>query len=79
MLPTEVTLIPNYIIMRSFPLLGGNDITGAGGHGMLNSYWGLIAPNVASVFGSQTHSSSICDGASVNRVPSPGCSAGRPS
>lgn len=51
MLPTEVTLIPNYIIMRSFPLLGGNDITGAGGHGMLNSYWGLIAPNVASVFG----------------------------
>jgi multiple sugar transport system permease protein len=51
MLPTEVTLIPNYIIMRSFPLLGGNDITGVGGHGMLNSYWGLIAPNVASVFG----------------------------
>jgi multiple sugar transport system permease protein len=51
MLPTEVTLIPNYIIMRSFPLMGGNDITGVGGHGMLNSYWGLIAPNVASVFG----------------------------
>ena len=51
MLPTEVTLIPNYVIMKNFPLLGGNDITGAGGHGMLNSYWGLIAPNVASVFG----------------------------
>jgi multiple sugar transport system permease protein len=50
MLPTEVTLIPNYIIMKNFPLLGGNDITGAGGHGMLNSYWGLIAPHVASAF-----------------------------
>ncbi|HEX5936584.1 MAG TPA: carbohydrate ABC transporter permease [Actinomycetota bacterium] len=51
MLPTEVTLIPNYVIMKNFPLLGGNDILGQGGHGMLNSYWGLIAPNVASVFG----------------------------
>ena len=51
MLPFEVTLIPNYIIMKNFPLLGGNDITGTGGHGMLDSYWGLIAPNVASVFG----------------------------
>jgi multiple sugar transport system permease protein len=51
MLPFEVTLIPNYIIMKNFPLLGGNDITGAGGTGMLNSYWALIFPNVSSVFG----------------------------
>lgn len=50
MLPTEVTLIPNYLIMRSFPLLGGNDINGIGGHGMLDSYWGLIVPHVASPF-----------------------------
>jgi multiple sugar transport system permease protein len=50
MLPTEVTLIPNYLIMRSFPLLGGNDISGVGGHGMLDSYWGLIVPHVASPF-----------------------------
>lgn len=50
MLPAEVTLIPNYIIMRSFPLLGGNDITGVGGHGMLDSYWALIVPHVASAF-----------------------------
>jgi multiple sugar transport system permease protein len=51
MLPTEVTLIPNYVIMRGFPLLGGNDISGVGGHGMIDSYLGLIVPNVASVFG----------------------------
>jgi multiple sugar transport system permease protein len=51
MLPFEVTLIPNYIIMKNFPLLGGNDIAGAGGTGMLNSYWALIFPNVSSVFG----------------------------
>jgi multiple sugar transport system permease protein len=50
MLPAEVTLIPNYIIMRSFPLLGGNDIHGLGGHGMLDSYWALIVPHVASPF-----------------------------
>ena len=50
MLPTEVTLIPNYVIMRSFPLLGGIDITGQGGQGMIDSYLGLIVPNLASVF-----------------------------
>jgi multiple sugar transport system permease protein len=50
MLPGEVTLIPNYLIMRSFPLLGGNDINGVGGHGMLDSYIGLILPNLVSVF-----------------------------
>ena len=50
MLPTEVTLIPNYVIMKNFPLLGGNDITGVGGHGMLDSYLALILPNLASVF-----------------------------
>ena len=51
MLPGEVTLIPNYLIMRSFPLLGGNDLYGVGGHGMLDSYLGLILPNLVSVFG----------------------------
>jgi multiple sugar transport system permease protein len=51
MLPFEVLLIPQYIIMKNFPLLGGNDLFGQGGHGMLDSYWALIAPNVSSVFG----------------------------
>jgi multiple sugar transport system permease protein len=51
MLPTEVTLIPNYLILKNMPLFGGNDITGVGGHGWLDSYWGLIVPSISSPFG----------------------------
>jgi multiple sugar transport system permease protein len=51
MLPSEVTLIPNYLIMKSFPLMGGNDLYGVGGNGMLDSYWALIIPNLMSPFG----------------------------
>jgi multiple sugar transport system permease protein len=51
MLPFEVLLIPQYIIMKNFPLLGGNNLLGQGGHGMLDSYLALIAPNISSVFG----------------------------
>jgi multiple sugar transport system permease protein len=50
MLPAEVTLIPNYLILAHIPLFGGNDITGVGGHGWLDSYWGLIMPNLGSAF-----------------------------
>jgi multiple sugar transport system permease protein len=51
MVPQNVTLIPNYIILKSIPLFGGNDIWGVGGHGMLDSYYGLILPNTVSAFG----------------------------
>jgi multiple sugar transport system permease protein len=51
MLPAEVTLIPNYLIMQHLPLFGGNNIAGQGGHGWLDSYWALIAPNITGVFG----------------------------
>jgi multiple sugar transport system permease protein len=50
MLPSQVTLIPNYLILKGIPLFGGNDITGVGGHGWLDSYWGLIAPNIGNPF-----------------------------
>jgi len=50
MLPTEVTLIPNYLILKHIPLFGGNDIYGVGGHGWLDSYWGLIMPTLSSPF-----------------------------
>jgi len=50
MLPSEVLLIPQYLIMRSVPLFGGNNIAGVGGHGWLDSYWALIVPNIASPF-----------------------------
>jgi multiple sugar transport system permease protein len=50
MLPTEVLLIPQYIIWRYMPLLGGNDIVGQGGHGGIDSYWPLIVPHIGSAF-----------------------------
>jgi hypothetical protein len=46
MLPVQVTLIPNYLILKAVPLFGGNDIMGVGGHGWLDSYWGIIVPNL---------------------------------
>ncbi len=51
MIPGQVTLIPNYVILKHIPLFGGNDLFGNGGHGWLDSYWGLIAPQGASAFG----------------------------
>jgi multiple sugar transport system permease protein len=50
MLPSQVTLIPNYLILRAVPLFGGNNLVGIGGHGWLDSYWGLIAPNIGNPF-----------------------------
>lgn len=50
MFPGAVLFIPNYIVLKHIPLFGGNDLAGAGGHGWLNSYWGLIVPSVVSAF-----------------------------
>jgi multiple sugar transport system permease protein len=51
MVPGQVTLIPNYIILKRVPFFGENDAFGVGGHGMLDSYWGLILPGTVSAFG----------------------------
>jgi multiple sugar transport system permease protein len=51
MVPGQVTLIPNYLIIQHIPFFGGNDWLGSGGHGWLDSYWGLIMPGVVSAFG----------------------------
>ncbi len=50
MIPGQVTLIPTYIILKHVPFFGGNDWLGQGGHGWLDSYWGLIVPQGASAF-----------------------------
>jgi multiple sugar transport system permease protein len=50
MLPSQVTLIPTYLILKGIPLFGGNDLAGIGGHGWLDSYWGLIVPNIGNPF-----------------------------
>lgn len=51
MIPGQVTIIPNYVILRHIPLFGGNDLLGNGGSGWLDSYWGLIIPQGVSAFG----------------------------
>lgn len=51
MIPPQVTVIPLFKMFRGFPLLGGNDITGHGGSGIINTYFSLILPGMASTFG----------------------------
>jgi multiple sugar transport system permease protein len=49
-IPYAVFLIPNYLVLKHIPLFGGNDFMGQGGHGWLDSYWGLILPASVSMF-----------------------------
>lgn len=51
MVPVHVTIVPLFIMFRSFPLAGGNDITGSGGFGILNSYPSMVLPFLATAYG----------------------------
>ena len=44
MVPFYVILVPEFLIVKSIPFFGGNNILGQGGTGWLNSWWGLIIP-----------------------------------
>ncbi|MFF5247733.1 carbohydrate ABC transporter permease [Streptosporangium sp. NPDC000095] len=46
MVPVAVTLIPLFLIAKGIPLTGGNDITGQGGSGLLDSLGGLTLPHL---------------------------------
>lgn len=48
--PGIITMIPTFILLRSFPLAGGNDLFGHGGHGLLNTYWAVVLPGAAGAF-----------------------------
>ena len=50
MIPGIVTMIPSFIVLRSFPLVGGNDILGQGGLGLINTYWAILIPGAAGAF-----------------------------
>ena len=50
MIPGQLFLIPNYMILLRSPLFGGNNILGQGGYGMLDSFWGIIIPYAFSVW-----------------------------
>jgi len=51
MVPGQVTMVPVFILLKRWPFLGGNDWLGIGGHGLLNSYTGLILPGAVGAFG----------------------------
>jgi multiple sugar transport system permease protein len=51
MVPQQVTMVPLFVILRKIPLVGGNDLFGNGGHGFVNSYWGMVIPQLAGAFG----------------------------
>ena len=50
MIPGQLFLIPNYLILLRAPLFGGNNLLGMGGNGMLDSYWAILIPYSFSVW-----------------------------
>lgn len=51
MVPFQVTMVPLFIMIKNWPLVGGNDIVGQGGRGLLDSYAGLTIPMFPTAYG----------------------------
>jgi len=51
MIPPSTILIPQFLIVKFFPLAGGNNLLGQGGSGFVNTYAGLILPFLVTGFG----------------------------
>jgi multiple sugar transport system permease protein len=51
MIPGQVTMVPVFIMLKHWPLVGGNNLVGSGGHGLLNTYPGLVLPAAVGAFG----------------------------
>ena len=50
MIPSDLTIVPNFLIIRSIPLAGGNNILGSGGKGLYDTYMGILLPGITSGF-----------------------------
>ncbi|HEY0187232.1 MAG TPA: carbohydrate ABC transporter permease [Cellulomonas sp.] len=50
MVPSIVTMIPLFLVLRNMPLAGGNDILGDGGLGLINTFWAVILPGASGPF-----------------------------
>jgi multiple sugar transport system permease protein len=50
MMPGVVYLIPTYIMLARFPLAGGNNLAGQGGHGFINEWPALLIPGLVNVY-----------------------------
>ena len=51
MLPGIATTVPTFLLLRSFPLVGGNDIFGKGGFGFIGTFMGVLLPGTVGVYG----------------------------
>lgn len=51
MVPAQVTIIPQFLIMKQIPFFGGNNWLGQGGTGWLDTHYALIVPELAGSLG----------------------------
>ncbi|MCB2160650.1 carbohydrate ABC transporter permease [bacterium] len=51
MIPFQMLLVPLFVMLRHFPLAGGNNLWGVGGIGLVDSLPGLVLPNLVTAFG----------------------------
>jgi multiple sugar transport system permease protein len=49
--PPEIVMVPLFVMAKSVPLVGGNDIFGQGGQGLIDSLAGLMVPHLVSALG----------------------------
>jgi len=50
MIPFQMLLIPLFVILKRWPLAGGNNFLGTGGTGLIDTLVGLTLPNTISAF-----------------------------
>ncbi|HEX4246886.1 MAG TPA: carbohydrate ABC transporter permease [Pseudonocardia sp.] len=50
MIPTYTKIVPQFLMAKTMPLFGGNNILGEGGSGWVNTWWGLIIPGAVTPF-----------------------------
>lgn len=51
MIPFQAIVVPLFVLIARFPLVGGNNFLGQGGSGLVNTFPGLILPQLVSAFG----------------------------
>lgn len=50
MIPGVITMIPQFLVLKNFPLVGGNNILGQGGQGFINNYAAIILPGAVGAY-----------------------------
>lgn len=50
MIPGIITMIPQFLVLKNFPLLGGNNLFGQGGQGLINHYAAIILPGAVGAY-----------------------------